>query len=69
MSTPRPRSRRVWGTTIAVGLIAIGVNVPWFNALLVSFKTEADIARSPLPYGFGRIGDMRNFGGGRGPCV
>lgn len=53
MSTPRPRSRRVWGTTIAVGLIAIGVNVPWFNALLVSFKTEADIARSPLPYGFG----------------
>ncbi len=50
-STP-PRRRRLWGTTAIVALIALAVNVPWLNALLVSLKSEADIAASPAPWGF-----------------
>jgi multiple sugar transport system permease protein len=44
----RSRKRKLWGTTVAVGIIALGVNIPWFNALLVSFKTEGDIGRGAL---------------------
>lgn len=43
--------RPLWGTTIAVGIIAILVNIPWFNALFVSFKTNGDISRGALAVG------------------
>lgn len=42
------RKRRAWGTTAAVGTIALVVNIPWLNALLVSFRTEGDIGRGAL---------------------
>ena len=46
---PRPsHRRRLWGTTLIVGIIAIGVNIPWLNAVLVSFKTEGEIGRGAL---------------------
>ncbi len=34
--------------TAVIGLVALVLNLPWLNALLVSFKTDAEIARSPL---------------------
>jgi multiple sugar transport system permease protein len=39
------RKRHLWGTTIAVGLIAVVVNVPWFNTLFVSIRSDGDISR------------------------
>jgi multiple sugar transport system permease protein len=45
------RKRRLWGTTIAVGLIAIVVNVPWFNSLFVSFRSDGDISRGATAIG------------------
>ena len=44
----RSRKKGLWGTTVAVGVIALAVNIPWLNALLVSFKTEGDIGRGAL---------------------
>jgi multiple sugar transport system permease protein len=44
----RSRKRRLWGTTLAVAAIAVVVNVPWLNAILVSFKSDGDIARGAL---------------------
>lgn len=46
------RSLGLWTTTAVVALISIAVNIPWLNALLVSFKTEGDIARSPVALDF-----------------
>ncbi len=48
----RSRRPRRWGTTVAVGAIALVVNIPWLNALLVSFKSEGDIGRGALPTHF-----------------
>ncbi len=45
------RKRRLWGTTIAVGAIAIVVNIPWFNALFVSFRSDGDISRGATVIG------------------
>ena len=45
------RKRRLWGTTIAVGLIAVVVNIPWFNALFVSFRSDGDISRGATVVG------------------
>lgn len=48
---PRPRRERrtrMWLTTGVVAVIAFVVNIPWLNALMVSFKSEADIAHSPV---------------------
>jgi multiple sugar transport system permease protein len=48
---PRRRpmgNRRRWLFTVIVGLIAILVNVPLLNAILVSFKPDGEIARNPL---------------------
>jgi multiple sugar transport system permease protein len=45
---PQRLTQRLWITTLAVGLIAVLINVPWLNALLVSFKTEGDIAKGAL---------------------
>jgi multiple sugar transport system permease protein len=42
------RKRRLWGTTLAVAAIAVVVNVPWLNAILVSFKSDGDIGRGAL---------------------
>lgn len=47
-SAPQRRSQRLWITTVAVGLVAVLINVPWLNALLVSFKSEGDIAKGAL---------------------
>lgn len=47
-STPQRRTQRLWIYTVAVGLVAVLINIPWLNALLVSFKTEGDIAKSAL---------------------
>jgi len=54
-SPQAPAKRRnlgLWVTTAVVALISLVVNIPWLNALLVSFKTEADIARSPVSLDF-----------------
>ena len=45
------RKRRLWGTTIAVGAIAIAVNIPWFNALFVSFRSDGDISQGATVIG------------------
>ncbi|WP_166354574.1 carbohydrate ABC transporter permease [Phytoactinopolyspora limicola] len=42
------RRRRAWGVTAAVSAIAAVLNLPLFFALLTSFKSDADIARSAL---------------------
>ncbi|GAA5152842.1 carbohydrate ABC transporter permease [Microbacterium pseudoresistens] len=48
----RPRRRsgsgRRWLFTLAVGAIALLVNIPLFNAILVSFKPNGEIAQNPL---------------------
>lgn len=40
--------RRRWIFTAAVGLIAILVNIPLFNAILVSFKPDSELGINPL---------------------
>lgn len=47
-ATSRPR---LWWTTVAVGVVAVVVNLPWFNALLVSVKSDGDISRGALTLG------------------
>ena len=49
-SPPRkPRRRRTaWLFTIVAGIIALAVNVPLLNAVLVSFKPDGEIARNPI---------------------
>ena len=44
--------RRLWGTSAVVAVIALVINVPWLNAILVSFKTDGDIGRGALHLGF-----------------
>lgn len=49
--TPRTqprRNKRLWGITALAGSIALLVNIPWLNAILVSFKSEGDIGRGAL---------------------
>lgn len=48
LPAPRCRNQRLWITTVAVAVIAVVINVPWLNALLVSFKTEGAIGRGAL---------------------
>ena len=51
---PRPVRRstrannRRWLFTVIIGLIAILVNIPLLNAILVSFKPDGEIAKNPL---------------------
>ena len=40
--------RRRWLFTAILGLIAVAVNIPLLNAILVSFKPDGEIARDPL---------------------
>ena len=40
--------RRRWLFTAILGLIAMAVNIPLLNAILVSFKPDGEIARDPL---------------------
>jgi multiple sugar transport system permease protein len=42
----------LWGTTAAVVVIALLINVPWLNAILVSVKPTGDIARGGLFFAF-----------------
>lgn len=53
-TTRRNRRRRLfaWLTTLVVTIIALAVVVPWLNALLVSFKTDADLSDNPLSLQF-----------------
>ena len=48
LPAPRRRNQRLWVTTVAVAVIAVVINVPWLNALLVSFKTEGAIGKGAL---------------------
>lgn len=57
MNPATRRRRRVWVTTAIVAVIAIGVNVPWFNAVLVSFKTEGALSGDPLSLRFSPTGE------------
>jgi multiple sugar transport system permease protein len=53
--TPQVGSRRRsvrWPTTLVVGVIALVANIAWLNALLVSFKTDADLSDNPLALRF-----------------
>lgn len=43
-----PRTGRRWGTSAAVGVIALVVNLPWFYALVVSLKSDGDLSGDPL---------------------
>ncbi len=47
---PRPGRRhpRGWAFTVAAGLVAVLVNIPWLNAVLTSVKTDGDISRGAL---------------------
>ena len=44
----RNRKHRLWWVTATSGVIALVVNIPWLNAILVSFKSEGDIGRGAL---------------------
>ena len=46
------RRRRLWGVTAAAGVIALVLNIPWLNAILVSVKSEGDIGRGALTTDF-----------------
>ena len=45
------RRPRLWWATLAVGAVALFVNIPWFNALFVSFKSDGDISRGATAVG------------------
>jgi multiple sugar transport system permease protein len=50
-SSARTHERRrgtAWVFTIVAGIIALVVNVPLLNAILVSFKPDGEIARNPV---------------------
>ncbi|RWZ52822.1 carbohydrate ABC transporter permease [Labedella phragmitis] len=46
--TPKRRHATAWVFTIVAGIIALVVNVPLLNAILVSFKPDGEIARNPV---------------------
>ena len=48
LAMTRRGSGKLWGVTAAAGAIALLVNIPWLNAILVSFKSEGDIGRGAL---------------------
>jgi multiple sugar transport system permease protein len=65
---PRPaRPRRAWwktALTLAIGAI---INLPLLNAIYTSFKSDADISRSPLsPHIHLTLAHFRNVLGGTG---
>lgn len=45
---PSKAHNRRWLFTVVVGIIAIVVNIPLLNAILVSFKPDGEIAKNPL---------------------
>lgn len=45
---PSKAHSRRWLFTVVVGIIAIVVNIPLLNAILVSFKPDGEIAKNPL---------------------
>jgi len=51
-TTQTRRSRRLWLVTIAVAVGTLMINLPWLNALLVSFKSDGDISRNPTSLAF-----------------
>lgn len=47
-----PAKKRSWTVSLVVAAIALAVNIPWMNALLISFKTNGDIGRGALSSNF-----------------
>lgn len=45
---PSKAHSRRWLFTVVVGIIAMVVNIPLLNAILVSFKPDGEIAKNPL---------------------
>lgn len=45
---PSKAHSRRWLFTVIVGIIAMVVNIPLLNAILVSFKPDGEIAKNPL---------------------
>jgi multiple sugar transport system permease protein len=45
---PSKAHSRRWLFTVIVGIIAMVVNIPLINAILVSFKPDGEIAKNPL---------------------
>lgn len=60
------KRRRLWWTTLAVGAVAVIVNVPWFNALIVSLKSDGDISRGATALGRPTIDHYANSLGAAG---
>jgi multiple sugar transport system permease protein len=44
----RVTPRRMWLFTAVIGVIAIVINIPLLNSILVSFKPDGEIAKNPL---------------------
>jgi multiple sugar transport system permease protein len=54
----RPTRRgRLWVFTVVVGVIALAVNVPWLNAVLVSLKSDGDLSAAPISLHFSPTAD------------
>ena len=60
------RKRRLWGTTMAVAAVAIMVNIPWFNALFVSVKSDGDISHGATAVGAPTVEHYANALGAAG---
>lgn len=56
----------MWWVTVAVGLVALLVNIPWFNALFVSFRTDGDISRGATAIGAPTLSHYANALGAAG---
>ncbi|TFD07816.1 MULTISPECIES: carbohydrate ABC transporter permease [unclassified Cryobacterium] len=58
LSSPRPitqdrarrRTKRGWWRTAIVVVVGLLINLPLFNAVITSFKTDGDIATSPFSF-------------------
>ena len=66
MTTSGVRQARMWWVTVAVGLVALLVNIPWFNALFVSFRTDGDISRGATAIGAPTLSHYANALGAAG---
>jgi multiple sugar transport system permease protein len=67
ITRPRSRvtSRKAWWRTILVVSVGLVINLPLLNAVITSFKTDADIASSPFSFNRGLTLDhyVAVFGG------
>lgn len=62
-----PQARRAWWKTMIVALVGVVINLPLLNAIYTSFRTDADISRSPLsPHIHLTLAHYRDVLGGAG---